>query len=231
MGTFHDDMGELHGITVVALSSDTVYVGRCHEMTADRLEMLDVDLHAEGQDGRTNDEYLERAAKFGVWKKHDRLILPLAEIQNVVPLGNYYKGVGSVPASVAAPVAEAPRTAPEPVVPSTAVSDEAPVSLTSDAVAEVKRLLAEEENRGQGLRLGVSGGGCSGLVYNVEFDGRKEGDLVIDQDGFEIFLDRKSIIYLRGVILEFQKGLSGRGFQFRNPNASNTCGCGESFAV
>jgi iron-sulfur cluster assembly accessory protein len=227
MGTFHDDMGELHGITVVALSSDTVYVGRCHEMTADRLEMLDVDQHSEGQEGRTNDEYLERAAKFGVWKKHDRLILSLAEIQNVVPLGNYYKGVGSVPA----PVAETPRPAPEPVDLPTAISDEAPVSLTPEAVDEVKRLLAEEENRGQGLRLGVSGGGCSGLVYNVEFDGHKEGDLVIDQDGFEIFLDRKSIIYLRGVILEFQKGLSGRGFQFRNPNASNTCGCGESFAV
>lgn len=227
MGTFHDDLGELHGITVVAVSGDTVYVGRCHEMADGRLEMLDVDQHVEGQDGRTNREYLERAAKFGVWKKHDRLILPLADIQDVVPLGNYYQGVGDVPA----PTAPAPNAAPEPAVPAATGSDGAPVNLTPEAVDEVKRLLAEDENRGQGLRLGVSGGGCSGLVYNVEFDGRKEGDLVVDQDGFEIYLDRKSIIYLRGITLEFQKGLSGRGFQFRNPNASNTCGCGESFAV
>jgi iron-sulfur cluster assembly protein len=227
MGTFHDDLGELHGITVVAVSGDTVYVGRCHEMAAGRLEMLDVDQHVEGQDGRTNGEYLERAAKFGVWKKHERLILPLADIQDVAPLGNYYRGVGDVPAQTAA----APSAAPEPALPAATGSDAAPVTLTPEAVDEVKRLLAEDENRGQGLRLGVSGGGCSGLVYKVEFDGRQEGDLVIDQDGFEIYLDRKSIIYLRGITLEFQKGLSGRGFQFRNPNASNTCGCGESFAV
>lgn len=227
MGTFHDDMGELHGITVVAVAGETVYVGRCHEMAAGRLEMLDVDQHVEGQDGRTNAEYLDRAAKFGVWKKHDRLILPLADIQDVVPLGNFYQGAGKVPT----PAAAAPTPVPEPVELSPTDIDTSPVTLTAEAVVEVKRLLAEEENRGQGLRLGVSGGGCSGLVYQVEFDGHKEGDLVLDQDGFEIFLDRKSIIYLRGVILEFQKGLSGRGFQFRNPNASNTCGCGESFAV
>jgi iron-sulfur cluster assembly protein len=77
----------------------------------------------------------------------------------------------------------------------------------------------------------VSGGGCSGLVYKVAFDARMEGDVVIPQNGFEVFMDRKSIIYLRGIVLDFQKGLSGRGFQFTNPNASNTCGCGESFAV
>lgn len=227
MGTFHDDMGELHGITVVALSGDTVYVGRCHEMAAGRLQLLDVDQHTEGQDGRTNGEYLERAAKFGVWKKHDRLMLSMEDIQDVVPLGKYYQGAGG---AVAKPTSSA-RPAPEPSAPAPEVSDEAPVILTADAVDEVKRLLGEEENRGQGLRLGVSGGGCSGLVYQVQFDGRKEGDLVIDHDGFVIYLDRKSIIYLRGVTLEFQKGLSGRGFQFRNPNASNTCGCGESFAV
>ena len=227
MGTFHEDLGALHGITVVAESGARVYVGRCHEMTAVRLELLDVDEHAEGQDGRTNQAYLERAAKFGVWKKHDRLILDMAEIEKVAPLGDFYRGLGEGGPKPAAPA----RTEPEPAPPSMPADGASPVNLTPGAVAEVKRLLGEEENRGQGLRLGVAGGGCSGLVYKVEFDGRKETDLVIEQDGFEILLDPKSIIYLRGVTLEFQAGLGGRGFQFRNPNASNTCGCGESFAV
>lgn len=224
MGTFHDDMGELHGITVVATSGDIVYVGRCHEMDDQRVLLLDVDQHTEGQGGKTNREYLERAAKFGVWKKHDQLAIPRQEVQEVTPLGDYYQGLGKTTAkAVAATPAEPEQTSP-------AATGE-PVALTPDAVAEVKRLLEEEQNQGQGLRLGVSGGGCSGLVYKVAFDGRKEGDVVFSQDGFEVYLDRKSIIYLRGVVLDFQKGLSGRGFQFKNPNASNTCGCGESFAV
>ncbi len=227
MGTFHDDMGELHGITVVAFARDTVYVGRCHEMDEQRLMLLDADQHVEGQDDRTNEQYLERAAKFGVWKKHEKLLLPVSDISKVVPLGDYYRGVGqSFPAT---PVAEKPD--PVATAPATPNAGEAPVALTESACAEVKRLLEEEENRGQGLRLGVSGGGCSGFVYKVAFDSFQEGDIVISQDGFEIFLDRKSVIYLRGVVLDFQKGLSGRGFQFNNPNASNTCGCGESFAV
>jgi len=226
MGTFHDNKGELHGITVVATAGDTVYVGRCHEMDDQRLLLLDVDIHAEGQDGRTNQEYVERAAKFGVWKKHDQLAVPMTEVQDVTPLGDYYQGVGKP----AARPAQAPRPETEPK-PLESVGGDAPVALTPGAVAEVRRLLEEDQHRGQGLRLGVSGGGCSGLVYKVEFDAPKEGDVIIPQDGFEVLMDRKSIIYLRGVVLDFQKGLSGRGFQFQNPNASNTCGCGESFAV
>lgn len=224
MGTFHDDRGDLHGITVAAFAADTVYVGRCHEMDEQNLMLLDVDQHTEGQEGRTNREYLERAAKFGVWKKHDRLVLPMAEIREVKPLGEFYQGVGKPLA--APPPAPGPSSAP-----AASPSGTTPVVLTENAIEEVKRLLTEEKNQGQGLRLGVAGGGCSGLVYNVEFDSRQNGDVVIPQDGFEVFLDRKSIIYLRGIVLDFQKGLSGRGFQFNNPNASNTCGCGESFAV
>ena len=227
MGTFHDNMGELHGVTVVAFAGDTVYVGRCHEMDEQRLLLLDADEHSEGQDDRTNEQYLERAAKFGVWKKHDKLLLPVTEISEVVPLGNYYRGVGQ-----SAPTPQVVKM-PEPVAEKPAASNAggAPVTLTENARAEVKRLLEEEENRGQGLRLGVSGGGCSGLVYKVAFDSFQEGDVVISQEGFEVYLDPKSVIYLRGIVLDFQKGLSGRGFQFSNPNASNTCGCGESFAV
>ncbi len=227
MGTFHDNMGELHGVTVVAFAGDTVYVGRCHEMDEQRLLLLDADEHREGQDDRTNEQYLEKAAKFGVWKKHDKLLLPVTEISEVVPLGNYYRGVGQS----APPTPVVQKTEPVAVKPAAPDAVEAPISLTEDARVEVKRLLEEEENRGQGLRLGVSGGGCSGLVYKVAFDSFQEGDVVIPQDGFEVYLDRKSIIYLRGIVLDFQKGLSGRGFQFSNPNASNTCGCGESFAV
>jgi len=227
MGTFHDDRGDLHGITVAAFAADTVYVGRCHEMDDQRLMLLDVDQHTEGQEGRTNREYLERAAKFGVWKKHDRLELTMDDIREVKPLGEFYQGVGKPLA--AAPPASPPAT--RPTVSSSVRAGDDPVVLTENACEEVKRLLAEEKNRGQGLRLGVAGGGCSGLVYNVEFDSQKEGDVVIPQDGFDVYLDRKSIIYLRGIVLDFQKGLVGRGFQFNNPNASNTCGCGESFAV
>ena len=91
MGTFHENKGELHGITVVAFAGDTVYVGRCHEWDEQQLLLLDADQHTEGHEGRTNRQYLERAAKFGVWKKHDRLLLPAADIDEVCPLGDYYQ--------------------------------------------------------------------------------------------------------------------------------------------
>ena len=103
------------------------------------------------------------------------------------------------------------------------------VKLTEAAEVEVHRLLAEEGK--PGLRLGIKGGGCSGLSYLLEFTEEQEGDTVLDFEGFKVFLDRKSTIYLRGIVLDHQQGLSGRGFQFNNPNASNTCGCGESFSV
>ena len=105
------------------------------------------------------------------------------------------------------------------------------VVITEDAKAEVRRLLQEDDKSGKGLRLGVKGGGCSGLVYALDFDVKQDGDVVLEEDGFEVYLDRKSAIYLRGITLDHQKGLSGRGFVFNNPNASNTCGCGESFSV
>ena len=227
MGTFHDDKGELHGITVCAQKGDTVYVGRCDVMDDERLVLHDADIHVEGQDGRTNDEYLQRAARFGVWKKHDLLVVPVAGLGPVTPLGDLVRGASAKPAP--APEA-APNTDPVPAADEAAPTDEV-VALTAGAAAEVRRLLAAEPVAGRGLRLGVAGGGCSGLTYKVEFDQRRDGDLVMAQDGFEVYLDRKSAIYLRGITVDHQPGLSGRGFQFRNPNATNTCGCGESFAV
>ena len=106
------------------------------------------------------------------------------------------------------------------------------VKLTESASAEVVRLLGEEDMpSGVGLRLGIKGGGCSGLMYVLDFTEQREGDTVLSFDGFSVFLDRKSTIYLSGITLDFQSGLEGKGFVFQNPMASNTCGCGESFSL
>ncbi len=105
------------------------------------------------------------------------------------------------------------------------------VLLTDSAKAEVRRLIEAEGKPGIGLRLGIKGGGCSGLSYALDFTERRDGDTVVDYGEFEVFLDKKSTIYLSGVTLDHQGGLSGRGFVFQNPHASNTCGCGESFSL
>ncbi|MEE3327778.1 MAG: iron-sulfur cluster assembly accessory protein [Myxococcota bacterium] len=106
---------------------------------------------------------------------------------------------------------------------------EAVIELTESARVEVRRLM-DEQNQ-EGLRLGIKGGGCSGLSYLLEFTEERDGDTVVQFDDFRVFLDRKSTIYLRGVTLDHQGGLDGRGFVFHNPQASNTCGCGESFSL
>lgn len=233
MGTFHDTKDPLHGITVVAQVGPAVYVGRCHERDDENLLLVGVDIHQEdtegrGEDGRSNQEFLERAAKFGIWNTHERVALKTAEVESLIPLNNFYQRPGDQAAPAAVPAASAPATDPAPVQ---EVAGDKPVNLTDSACDEVRRLLTEEANHGKGLRLGVSGGGCSGLVYKVEFDEEAAGDLVVPYEGFSVFLDPKSTIYLRDITLDFQSGLTGRGFQFSNPNASNTCGCGESFSV
>lgn len=82
------------------------------------------------------------------------------------------------------------------------------------------------------IRVGVVGGGCSGLSYNLEFNSEsKPNDMVFEDKGVKIIVDKKSLLYLAGTTLEFSDGLNGKGFQFINPNATRTCGCGESFAV
>ncbi len=105
------------------------------------------------------------------------------------------------------------------------------VILTDSAQAEVRRLLAADPAPGKGLRLGIKGGGCSGLSYHLDFTGHEDGDTVVDYGDFSVYLDRKSTIYLAGTTLDHQGGLTGRGFVFHNPMASNTCGCGESFSI
>ena len=82
------------------------------------------------------------------------------------------------------------------------------------------------------LRVGVKGGGCSGLSYVMDFDDKIEPtDEVVDVDGLKVVIDRKSVLYLYGTELTYSDGLNGKGFQWENPNASRTCGCGESFAL
>lgn len=82
------------------------------------------------------------------------------------------------------------------------------------------------------IRVGVKSGGCSGLEYVLKFDNQKaETDQIIVDNDVKIVVDKKSILYLAGTILEFSGGLNGKGFVFNNPNASRTCGCGESFSL
>ncbi len=90
----------------------------------------------------------------------------------------------------------------------------------------------EGKNEDHGIRVAVEGGGCSGLMYDLAFDAAKqETDHVFEDKGVKIFVDKKSLLYLLGTELDFSDGLNGKGFQFKNPNASRTCGCGESFSV
>lgn len=104
------------------------------------------------------------------------------------------------------------------------------VSATDAALEELKNLLAREATA-DGIRLGVKGGGCSGLSYVLEFSNPRDGDNIVEQGGVRFYLDRKSSIYLKGIVLDYKEGLSGKGFVFQNPNATSTCGCGESFSV
>lgn len=94
--------------------------------------------------------------------------------------------------------------------------------------------LMKNENKPEGtfIRVGVEGGGCSGLSYKLEFDNQlKENDQVFEDKGIQIVVDRKSFLYLVGTELDYSGGLNGKGFVFINPNAARTCGCGESFSV
>lgn len=104
----------------------------------------------------------------------------------------------------------------------------------SDAAKEHALKLMKEDGKPEGtfIRVGVEGGGCSGLSYMLEFDNNmKEGDQAFEDKGIKIVVDRKSFLYLVGTELEYSGGLNGKGFVFKNPNASRTCGCGESFSV
>ncbi|MGH2575979.1 MAG: HesB/IscA family protein [Ignavibacteria bacterium] len=107
------------------------------------------------------------------------------------------------------------------------------IVLTEKAINEVKNI--KEQNNipdNYGLRIGVKGGGCSGLSYTLGFDSEiKDGDKIIEAIGVKVFVDWKSILYLTGTVIDFSDGLNGKGFVFNNPTAKKTCGCGSSFGV
>lgn len=106
------------------------------------------------------------------------------------------------------------------------------INVTENAQKQIHQIFsAENPGPDKGLRLAVIGGGCSGLQYKIEFSDKKEKDNVIKMGEVQVFIDPKSSIYLKDVVLDFQDGLNGKGFVFENPNATNTCGCGESFSV
>jgi iron-sulfur cluster assembly protein len=114
---------------------------------------------------------------------------------------------------------------------STAV-EAAPVSFTEGAVKELNKLKDQQELGSDfGLRVGVEGGGCSGMTYILGFDQKKDGDQEYDIEGIRVFMHKAHGLYLVGMQIDFQDGLNARGFTFNNPNAASTCGCGTSFSV
>jgi len=108
----------------------------------------------------------------------------------------------------------------------------APVSFTGGAVKELLKLRDQQEiGEDFGLRIGVDGGGCSGLNYVLGFDQKKDGDSEFFIDGIRVFMNQAHGMYLAGMQIDFQSGLNARGFIFNNPNAESTCGCGTSFSA
>ena len=107
------------------------------------------------------------------------------------------------------------------------------ITFTAAALQEVKRLLQEEQKPNLALRVGVKGGGCSGFSYvmGLEEAVQKPYDTVLEQDGVKILVDAKSHLYLDGTTVDFKNGLVGGGFEFQNPLAKKSCGCGSSFGV
>src|SRR5436309_947232 len=108
------------------------------------------------------------------------------------------------------------------------------VTITEKAAQHVRHLMELDKFTPEqvGLRVAVKGGGCSGLSYTMGFEAAlKPGDQLIEQHGIRLFVDPKSLFFLKGTELDFTDGLNGKGFVFTNPNATKTCGCGSSFAV
>jgi iron-sulfur cluster assembly protein len=106
------------------------------------------------------------------------------------------------------------------------------IEVTDLARNTANRMMNEEGKDNLFIRVGVEGGGCSGLMYQLTFDSNiKETDKVFDSNGVKVVVDKKSFLYLVGTTLDYSGGLNGKGFIFKNPNAERTCGCGESFSL
>ena len=106
------------------------------------------------------------------------------------------------------------------------------ITISKEAAEHVRHFATQGGNPDTNLRVGVKGGGCSGLTYILDMvEEPMEGDKVLEQHGLKLFVDRKSYVFLAGTTLEYSGGLNGKGFVFNNPNAKTTCGCGTSFGV
>jgi iron-sulfur cluster assembly protein len=106
------------------------------------------------------------------------------------------------------------------------------ITVTEAAKKQALRLMEDDGKENLFIRVGVEGGGCSGLMYQLDFDNEeKEGDKAFEDNGIKVVVDKKSYLYLVGTTLDFSGGLNGKGFIFKNPNAERTCGCGESFSL
>ena len=106
------------------------------------------------------------------------------------------------------------------------------ITLTENAAKEVKRLMEAQNLSDANLRMGVKGGGCSGMSYTLNFEPEtREHDEIFEVHGVKVAIDPKSLLYLEGITLDFVNGLEGTGFKFVNPNATKSCGCGSSFSA
>ena len=105
------------------------------------------------------------------------------------------------------------------------------ITLTASAAQEVKRLIEKEQKPNLGLRVGIKGGGCSGMTYVLSVDEAtpKQYDSIFEQEGIKVLIDAKSHLYLDGTTIDYKNSLMGGGFEFNNPLAKKTCGCGTSF--
>ncbi|QMU27586.1 HesB/IscA family protein [Adhaeribacter radiodurans] len=107
----------------------------------------------------------------------------------------------------------------------------APITITPRALTEVKIIMQDKNVPAEyGLRVGVQGGGCSGMSYLLGFDKKKDSDEAYEVDGVLVIMDKKHGMYVIGMEIDFQDGLNARGFTFNNPQATSTCGCGSSFS-
>ncbi len=106
------------------------------------------------------------------------------------------------------------------------------IKISDKACEKVKEFAANESRDKYGLKVAVRAGGCSGLEYILEIvDGPDENDKIISQNGLEVYIPKKAYIFLAGTFLDYSDGLNGKGFEFINPNAKSSCGCGDSFSV
>ena len=108
---------------------------------------------------------------------------------------------------------------------------QSPIQLTDRAAQEIRTIMsAKNIPEGYQLRVGVKGGGCSGMSYILGFDRQRDHDMQFEVDGIPVFMDKRHGLYLMDTVVDYQDGLNARGFTFENPNASATCGCGSSFS-